>query len=80
MVCLFDVESKGFAAAHIECFEEQKERINAKIADLRQMLGTESPDGATAEVAKPRRKMSAAARRRIAAAQRKRWAALRNQS
>jgi hypothetical protein len=66
--------------AAIEGFEEQKKRINAKIADLRQMLGTRSPDGATADVATPRREMSAAARRRIAAAQRKRWAASRNKS
>src|ERR1700730_7211527 len=61
-------------------FEEQKKRIDAQIADLRQMLNESSTDRATSEASKPRRKMSAAARRRIAAAQRKRWAASRNQS
>jgi hypothetical protein len=61
-------------------FEEQKKRIDAQIADLRQMSNGPSTDGATPEASKPRRKMSAAARRRIAAAQRKRWAASRNQS
>ena len=66
--------------AAIEGFEDQKKRIDAKIADLRQILGTGSPNGATAEATKPRRKMSAAARRRLAAAQRKRWAASRKQS
>jgi len=61
-------------------FEERKTRIDAKIAGLRQMLTGGSPDGATSEASKPRRKMSAAARRRIAAAQRKRWAASKTQS
>jgi hypothetical protein len=66
--------------AAIEGFEDQKKRIDAKIADLQQVLGTGTADGATSEASKPRRKVSAAARRRIAAAQRKRWAASRNQS
>jgi hypothetical protein len=61
-------------------FEEQKNRINAQISELRQMLNGASTDGASPEASKPKRKMSAAARRRIAAAQRKRWAASRNQS
>jgi hypothetical protein len=66
--------------AAIEGFEDQKKRIDAKIADLRQVLGTGTADGAAPQASKPRRHMSAAARRRIAAAQRKRWAASRNQS
>jgi hypothetical protein len=61
-------------------FEEQKNRIDAKISELRLVLNEASPDGAAPEASKPRRKMSAAARRRIAAAQRKRWAASRTQS
>jgi hypothetical protein len=61
-------------------FAEQKNRIDAKISELRQMLNGASTDGAPPEASKPRRKMSSAARRRIAAAQRKRWAASRNQS
>src|ERR1700682_3680245 len=66
--------------AAIEGFEDQKKRIDAKIADLQQVLGTGTADGATSQGSNPRRKVSAAARRRIAAAQRKRWAASRNQS
>jgi hypothetical protein len=61
-------------------YEEQKNRIDAQIAGLRQLLSGGSTDGAAPETAKPRRKMSAAARRRIGAAQRKRWALARKQS
>jgi hypothetical protein len=61
-------------------FAEQKNRIDAKISELRQMLNGASAGGSAPEATKPRRQMSAAARRRIAAAQRKRWAASRNQS
>jgi hypothetical protein len=60
-------------------YEEQKNRIDAKIAGLRQMLDGASTDGAAPETVKPRRKMSAAARKRIATAQRKRWAEAREQ-
>jgi len=55
-------------------YEEQKKRIGAQIAGLRQMLDGGSTDGSAPETAQPRRKMLAAARKRIAAAQRKRWA------
>jgi hypothetical protein len=61
-------------------FEEQKKRIEAQIADLRQMLTGPSTDGAAPETGKPRRKMSAAARKRIGAAQRKRWDEARNEA
>jgi|SRR5215469_2484228 len=65
-------------AAAVDGFEEQKKRIDAQIAELRQMLsggsGRDGPESSPA--AKPRR-MSAGARARIAAAQRKRWAAKR---
>jgi hypothetical protein len=65
-------------AAAIAGFEEQKKRLNAQIAELRQMLNPSATDG-SAPIA-VRRRMSAAARARIAAAQRKRWAESRKQS
>jgi hypothetical protein len=57
-------------------FEEQKLRIDAQIAELRQMLtGTPTETAATPESPRgKRRTMSAAARKRIGDAQRKRWA------
>src|ERR1035441_5615593 len=57
-------------------FEEQKRRIDTKIAELRQMLsGGPTATAATPEVPKgKRRRMSAAARKRIGDTQRKRWA------
>jgi hypothetical protein len=57
--------------------EAQKEKLDAKIAELRGWLtGGPTEPAATAEPATPkRRKMSAAARKRIGDAQRKRWAA-----
>ena len=61
-------------------FEEQKNRINVQISEVRQMLKGSPADGATPEAPRPRRKMSAAARKRIAAAQRKRWAEARQKS
>jgi hypothetical protein len=61
-------------------YEEQKNRIDAQIAGLREMLTGTSTDGASPRPMKGRRKMSAAARKRIAAAQRKRWAEARKQS
>ena len=63
-------------------FEEQKRRIDAQIADLRQML-TEGPTTPMAASEAPRRgrpKMSAAGRKAIAEAQRKRWAASKGES
>src|ERR1035437_4707172 len=62
--------------AAVEGFEQQKLRIDAQIAELRQMLtGTPTETAAAPEVPKgKRRKMSAAARKRIGDAQRKRWA------
>src|ERR1039458_1667006 len=68
--------------AAIVGFEQQKLRIDAQIAELRQMLG----GGPTATAAAPavprgkRRKMSAAARTRIGDAQRKRWAESKKES
>jgi hypothetical protein len=63
-------------AAAIEGFQAQKQRLDAQIAELRQLLTGGSPElAATPEPMRKRRKMSAAARQRIAEAQRKRWAA-----
>src|SRR5664279_6662992 len=62
--------------AALEGFEQQKLRIDAQIAELRQMLqGGPTATAATPEAPKgKRRKMGAAARKRIGDAQRKRWA------
>jgi hypothetical protein len=62
--------------AAIDGFEVQKSRLDAQIAELRQMLsGNRLEPEAGVPSPKRRRKMSRAARARIAAAQRKRWAA-----
>jgi len=63
-------------------FEEQKFRIDAQIAELRQMLpGTPTATAVAPEVPKgKRREMSAAARKRMGDAQRKRWAESKKQS
>jgi hypothetical protein len=68
--------------AAIVGFEQQKLRIDAQIAELRQMLtGTLTETAAAPEVPKgKRRKMSAAARKRIGDAQRKRWAESKKES
>jgi peptidoglycan hydrolase CwlO-like protein len=65
--------------AAIAGFEEQKKRIDAQIAELRQMLSPAAGNG-VASAPRKRRRMSAAARARIAAAQRARWAATRKES
>jgi|SRR5579871_649148 len=66
-------------AAAIEGFEVQKKRIDAQIAELRQMLHP-TASGTTDGAPRKRRRMSRAARARIAAAQRKRWAESKQQS
>src|ERR1019366_9104533 len=67
--------------AAVEGFEQQKLRIDAQIAELRQMLTGAPMEPATPEVPKgKRRKMSAAARKRIGDAQRKRWAESKKES
>ena len=68
--------------AAVEGFEQQKLRIDAQIAELRQMLtGSPTATAATPEGPKGRRrKMSAAARKRIGDAQRKRWAESKKES
>jgi len=70
-------DTEIFVAA-IAGFEEQMKRLNARIAELRQMLNPSATDGSAPAPVK--RRMSTAARARIAAAQRKRWAEARRQS
>jgi len=60
-------------------YEAQKQQINSKIVELRNMLHHKDGHGG-AEPLKVKRKMSAAARRRIALAQKKRWAAIKGRS
>jgi hypothetical protein len=71
--------------AVIDGFQEQKKRIDAQIAELRQMLdgsidAARVSDATETTPARKRSRMSAAARARIAAAQRRRWAAKRGDS
>ncbi len=67
-----------FAAA-LQGLEAQRARIDAQIAEVRRMLGARPQQGvAKPEVARPKRKLSAAARKRIAKAQKKRWVEWRN--
>ena len=63
-------------------YQSEQERIESAIADLQARLkGVKPPSSSAgvpaADMAKPRRKLSAAAKKRIAAAQRKRWAEFR---
>ena len=68
-------------AAAIEGFQAQKQRLDAQIAELRQLMtGGSAKPAATPEPTRKRRKMSAAARERMAAAQRKRWAVVKKES
>ena len=69
--------SQEIISAAIAGFEAQKQRINSKIAELRNMLDHRH---ASAETPKPKRKISAASRRRMALAQKKRWAAIKGRS
>ena len=68
--------------AAIEGFEMQKYRIDAQIAELRQMLAGNKPEGNDSSAARgtTRRKISAAARKRMGEGQRKRWAASKGNS
>ena len=68
-------------AAAIEGFQAQKQRLDAQIAELRQLLtGGSAELAATPEPMRKRRKISAAARKRMAEAQRKRWASAKKES
>jgi hypothetical protein len=67
--------SHEIVTAAIAGFEAQKQRINSKITELRNMLNHRDGHAST-EAPKVKRKTSAASRRRIALAQKKRWAAI----
>jgi hypothetical protein len=67
--------------AAIEGFEAQKRRIDAQIAEIREMLkDTRTEPVAVSEPSNRKRTLSAAARKRIGEAQRKRWAESKSQS
>lgn len=68
--------------AAIDGLEIQKKRIDAQIAEIRQMLDGGSKPAATpsASPSRKRRKISKAGRAAIAAAQRKRWAEAKKQA
>lgn len=66
-------------AAALQGLEDQRQRIEAQIVEVKQLLGGgKSPVPKTP--APRRRTLSAAARARIAAAQKKRWAAFHSQT
>jgi hypothetical protein len=68
-------------SAALKGFEVQKNRIDAKIAEIRQMLdGVTARAGATNETGRPRRKRNAAIRRKMALAQKARWARIKQGS
>ena len=68
-------------APAIEGFENQRDRLDAQIGELRAMLNGRHTESASAEPPKRKpRRISAASRKRIAEAQRKRWAATKQQS
>jgi hypothetical protein len=73
--------TKEIISAAILGFEEQKNRIDVQIAELRAMISPSSNGSQASARTAPqpakhsRRRMSAAGRRAIAAGQRKRWAA-----
>jgi len=61
-------------------FEQMRERLQSKIAELRSQIGGSSWSGSGASGSAPAgRTMSPAARHRIALAQKKRWAAYKAQ-
>jgi hypothetical protein len=67
-------------AAAIEGLESQKEKIDLRISELRDMMSGHPVESRTTAAPKrgKRRKMSPAARARIAAAQKKRWLVFHN--
>src|SRR6266567_1561212 len=67
-------------SAALQGFEAQKNRIDARIAEIRQMLGGSAAPAALTDTGKPRKKRSAAVRRKMALAQRARYAKLKQGS
>ena len=60
-------------AAALIGFEEQKNQLDAKISEIKQLLGGSTRATAATATAKPRKKRSAAVRRRMKIAQQLRW-------
>ncbi len=73
------LEEAAFLTAALEGLELQKARIEAQIAEVKDMLSGRRPKAAVqeAEAPAPKRQLSSAARKRIAAAQKRRWAEFR---
>jgi hypothetical protein len=72
----------GFLEAALEGLLLQKERIEAQIREVRELLGRSRPaaiETANGREERRKRELSEAARKRIAAAQKKRWAEYRKQ-
>jgi hypothetical protein len=69
-------------AAAIDGFEEQKQHIDSKIADLRALLpgGSPQPTSTPEAPTRKRKRFSAAARQRMKEAQRLRWAKIRGEA
>src|SRR5262245_28660749 len=68
-------------AAALEGFEAQLIRIDARIAEIRQLLHGRRTESATrSRSGRPRKRFSAATRRKMALAQRARWAKIRSKS
>src|SRR5947207_5096264 len=64
-------------AAAITGFEVERDRIQVRITEIRQLLGSPAGETAPSETAKPRKKRSAAVRRRMKLAQQLRWKKIR---
>jgi len=65
-----------FLTAALQGLEAQSARLDARIAEVRRVLGARTQEpAAPAEAPKPKRKISAAALKHIVEAQKKRWAA-----
>src|SRR5579862_1432786 len=67
-------------AAALEGFQVQKERLDARISEIRHLLGGGNTEAAATSTGKPKRKVSAAARRRMALAQKLRWKKIKQSS
>jgi hypothetical protein len=74
--------SPDILIAALEGYEQQKNRIDSRIAELRAMLSRTPTESATPSIAATvtRRKRSAAVRKRMSEAQRKRWSGTNGQS
>ena len=66
--------------AAIDGFEFQKLRIDAQIAEIKQLLDGDSAPAAPEAPKAGRKKFSAAARKRMAASQKARWAKIKGES